>query len=152
MRSCDWAWRSLLDIGRKGNHASSGGVIDRVGEDFGGIILSCTKYGFFVELDDLFIEGLVPIASLSTWGNDEQFMFRDTDKQKEPNVAIVNQAFADKYFPGARAIGKHFWSGPREQPGTEIVGVAANTRTADLTPLLEQLEVMASHTDRAPAK
>jgi putative ABC transport system permease protein len=59
--------------------------------------------------------------------------FRDTDKQKEPNVAIVNQAFADKYFPGARAIGKHFWSGPREQPGTEIVGVAANTRTADLT-------------------
>ena len=41
---------------------------DRVGEDFGGIILSCTKYGFFVELDDLFIEGLVPIASLSGVG------------------------------------------------------------------------------------
>ncbi|HEY4381839.1 MAG TPA: RNB domain-containing ribonuclease, partial [Acidobacteriaceae bacterium] len=54
---------------------------DRVGEDFGGIILSCTKYGFFVELDDLFIEGLVPITSLSTWGSDERFMFRDTDKQ-----------------------------------------------------------------------
>ncbi|MEI9979030.1 MAG: S1 RNA-binding domain-containing protein [Edaphobacter sp.] len=31
---------------------------DRVGEDFHGIILSCTKYGFFVELDELFIEGL----------------------------------------------------------------------------------------------
>jgi ribonuclease R len=54
---------------------------DRVGEDFGGIILLCTKYGFFVELDDLFIEGLVPIASLSGWGNDERFVFRDTDKQ-----------------------------------------------------------------------
>jgi ribonuclease R len=54
---------------------------DRVGEDFGGIILSCTKYGFFVELDDLFIEGLVPITSLSTWGSDERFVFRDTDKQ-----------------------------------------------------------------------
>ena len=54
---------------------------DRVGEDFGGIILSCTKYGFFVELDDLFIEGLVPLTSLSTWGSDERFMFRDTDKQ-----------------------------------------------------------------------
>ncbi|HEX9200290.1 MAG TPA: RNB domain-containing ribonuclease, partial [Acidobacteriaceae bacterium] len=54
---------------------------DRVGEDFGGIILSCTKYGFFVELDDLFIEGLVPIATLSGWGNDERFMFRETDKQ-----------------------------------------------------------------------
>jgi ribonuclease R len=54
---------------------------DRVGEDFGGIILSCTKYGFFVELDDLFIEGMVPIASLSGWGSDERFVFRDTDKQ-----------------------------------------------------------------------
>jgi ribonuclease R len=54
---------------------------DRVGEDFGGIILSCTKYGFFVELDDLFIEGLVPISSLSGFGNDERYMFRDTDKQ-----------------------------------------------------------------------
>jgi ribonuclease R len=54
---------------------------DRVGEDFQGIILSCTKYGFFVELDDLFIEGLVPIASLSGWGTDERFVFRDSDKQ-----------------------------------------------------------------------
>ncbi len=34
---------------------------DRVGEDFNAIVLSCTKYGFFVELDDLFIEGLVPL-------------------------------------------------------------------------------------------
>jgi len=54
---------------------------DRVGEDFSGIILSCTKYGFFVELDDLFIEGLVPIASLMGWGSDERYVFRDTDRQ-----------------------------------------------------------------------
>ena len=54
---------------------------DRVGDDFQGIILSCTKYGFFVELDELFIEGLVPIASLSGWGSDERFVFRATDKQ-----------------------------------------------------------------------
>jgi len=54
---------------------------DRVGEDFDGVILSCTKYGFFVELDELFIEGLVPITSLSGWGSDERFVFRDTDKQ-----------------------------------------------------------------------
>jgi ribonuclease R len=49
---------------------------DRVGEDFKGIILSCTKYGFFVELDELFIEGLVPIASLQ----DDRYFFRDTDR------------------------------------------------------------------------
>ena len=50
---------------------------DRVGEDFHGIVLSCTKYGFFVELDDLFIEGLVPLSSLQ----DDRYMFRDTDRQ-----------------------------------------------------------------------
>jgi ribonuclease R len=50
---------------------------DRVGEDFDAIILSCTKYGFFVELDDLFIEGLVPLSSLQ----DDRYMFRDTDRQ-----------------------------------------------------------------------
>jgi ribonuclease R len=50
---------------------------DRVGEDFDGIILSCTKYGFFVELNDLFIEGMVPLSSLQ----DDRYFFRDTDRQ-----------------------------------------------------------------------
>jgi ribonuclease R len=39
---------------------------DRVGEAFGGMILNATKYGLFVELDDLFVEGLVPIQSLGS--------------------------------------------------------------------------------------
>ncbi len=34
---------------------------DRVGEDFDGLIISVTKFGFFVELTDLFVEGLVPL-------------------------------------------------------------------------------------------
>src|SRR5438034_1254382 len=38
---------------------------DRVGDDFDGLIISVTKFGFFVELTDLFIEGLVPLASLT---------------------------------------------------------------------------------------
>ena len=69
---------------------------DRVGDDFQGIILSCTKYGFFVELDELFIEGLVPIASLSGWGSDERFVFRDTDKQ------IVSSRSGRAYKMGQR--------------------------------------------------
>ncbi|MDQ6707282.1 MAG: ribonuclease R [Acidobacteriota bacterium] len=36
----------------------------RVGEDFHGLIISATKYGIFVELEELFVEGLVPIDSL----------------------------------------------------------------------------------------
>ena len=39
-------------------------MVDRVGEEFSGLIISTAKYGFFVELENLFIEGLVPIDSL----------------------------------------------------------------------------------------
>jgi ribonuclease R len=36
----------------------------RIGEDFDALIISTAKYGLFVELTDLFVEGLVPIDSL----------------------------------------------------------------------------------------
>jgi ribonuclease R len=36
----------------------------RIGEVFNGLIISTTKYGLFVELEDLFVEGLVPIDTL----------------------------------------------------------------------------------------
>jgi ribonuclease R len=44
---------------------------DRVGEEFAALVLNPAKYGLFVELTDLFVEGLVPIDSLAgdryTW-------------------------------------------------------------------------------------
>ena len=49
---------------------------DRIGEDFRAVILSVTKFGFFVELDDIFIEGLVPLNSLVG----DYYSFRDTDR------------------------------------------------------------------------
>ena len=49
---------------------------DKVGDDFPAVILSCTKYGFFVELEDMFIEGLVPLTSLVG----DHYYFRDTDR------------------------------------------------------------------------
>ena len=39
-------------------------MTERVGEDFDALIISTTKFGLFVELADLFIEGLVPIDTL----------------------------------------------------------------------------------------
>jgi ribonuclease R len=39
-------------------------MAERVGEDFDALIISTAKYGVFVELADLFIEGLVPIDTL----------------------------------------------------------------------------------------
>jgi ribonuclease R len=36
----------------------------RVGDEFDGLVISITRHGMFVELADLFVEGLVPIDSL----------------------------------------------------------------------------------------
>ena len=59
--------------------------------------------------------------------------FRSNDDGKAANVAIVNQAFADRYFPHGNAIGRKIWLNGRDKPGTEIVGVVSNGRTDDLT-------------------
>jgi ribonuclease R len=50
---------------------------DRVGEDFDGLIISVTKFGFFVELADLFIEGLVPLASLT----DDRYNYHENTRE-----------------------------------------------------------------------
>jgi ribonuclease R len=50
---------------------------DRIGEEFKGLIISVTKFGFFVELTDLFIEGLVPLATLT----DDRYVFHENTRQ-----------------------------------------------------------------------
>jgi putative ABC transport system permease protein len=59
--------------------------------------------------------------------------FRSTDDDKAPNVAIVNQAFTQRYFPNRNSVGRKFWLNRRDKPGVEIVGEIANGRTDDLT-------------------
>jgi putative ABC transport system permease protein len=58
---------------------------------------------------------------------------RATDNRTAPPVAVVNQALAERYFAGTRAIGKKLWLGGRDRPPTEIVGIVGNGRTGDLT-------------------
>jgi putative ABC transport system permease protein len=59
--------------------------------------------------------------------------FRSTDDDKAPRVAIVNQAFANRFFSRENPVGRKFWLDGRDKPGTEIVGEIANSRTDDLT-------------------
>ena len=49
----------------------------RVGEDFDSLVVSVTKFGFFVELTELFIEGLVPLSSLT----DDHYTYHDSTRQ-----------------------------------------------------------------------
>ncbi len=59
--------------------------------------------------------------------------FRANDDRNAPSVAVVNQAFVDRYFPKSAALGKKIWGNGRNRPAMEIVGVITNGRTADLT-------------------
>jgi ribonuclease R len=68
---------------------------DRVGEDFSAMILSATKYGLFVELDDLFVEGLVPIQSLGALDND-YYTYRENTRQ------IIGERWGRKFVIGQR--------------------------------------------------
>lgn len=54
--------------------------------------------------------------------------FTRQDAKENATVAIVNRRFADHFFPGKSAIGKHvgFGGGPKARLNIEIVGVVAN--------------------------
>src|SRR5258708_6435615 len=65
---------------------------DRVGEDFDGLITSVTKFGFFVELTDLFIEGLVPLNTLT----DDFYTYHENTRQ------IIGQRSRKTYGMGQR--------------------------------------------------
>jgi ribonuclease R len=50
---------------------------NRVGDEFDALIISTTKYGFFVELTDMFVEGLVPLNTLI----DDRYTYRENTRQ-----------------------------------------------------------------------
>jgi ribonuclease R len=52
-------------------------MMDRVGDEFDALIISTTRFGFFVELQDLFIEGLVPLETLPG----DRFEYRETTRK-----------------------------------------------------------------------
>ncbi|MGA9209649.1 MAG: RNB domain-containing ribonuclease [Terriglobales bacterium] len=65
---------------------------DRVGDEFDALIVSVTKFGFFVELMDMFIEGLVPIATLTG----DRYTYRENTRQ------IIGERTKKKYSLGDR--------------------------------------------------
>ncbi len=50
---------------------------ERVGSEFDGLVTSVTKFGFFVELTDLFVEGLVPLNTLI----DDRYTFHENTRE-----------------------------------------------------------------------
>jgi ribonuclease R len=65
---------------------------EKVGEEFAALVLNPAKYGLFVELTDLFVEGLVPIDSL----RDDRYTWRENTHE------IVGERWGRKFRAGDR--------------------------------------------------
>ena len=80
---------------------------DRLGDEFDGLIVSVTKFGLFVELNDMFIEGLVPLTSLT----DDRFVYHEDTRQiigqrsrKTYSLGDPIRVLVDRIDPSQRRI------------------------------------------------
>jgi predicted permease len=53
---------------------------------------------------------------------------KSSDDAKSPKVVVVNQSFANKYFPGENPIGKRFTFDTKKPDEIEIVGLAKDAK------------------------
>jgi putative ABC transport system permease protein len=60
-------------------------------------------------------------------------LYDERDRADSPKVAIVNQAFAKRYFPAGDVLGKRVGFGCEEGLCTTIVGVVGNVKQESLT-------------------
>jgi predicted permease len=58
--------------------------------------------------------------------------FEPSDTADSRRVAVVNQHFAEVFYPKQNPVGKRFWIGDRKGQALEIVGVAKNTKYISL--------------------
>ncbi len=65
---------------------------DRVGEEFAALVLNPAKFGLFVELTELFVEGLVPIDTL----RDDRYTWRENTHE------IVGERWGRRFRAGDR--------------------------------------------------
>jgi predicted permease len=59
-------------------------------------------------------------------------LFTDFDDEHAPGAAVINEAMAREFWPGADAIGQHVKLSRSAQSWTAIVGVVADARTESL--------------------
>lgn len=58
--------------------------------------------------------------------------FNDLDTDKAPQVAVVNESFAETYWPNQDPLGRRFRETSAESPWITVIGVIANARTDSL--------------------
>ncbi len=59
-------------------------------------------------------------------------LFDESDSDKAPQVAVINEAFARTYWPNQNPVGKRFRKARADSPWITVVGLIANARTESL--------------------
>ena len=59
-------------------------------------------------------------------------LFNESDNDKTPQVAVINEAFARTYWPNQNPLGKRFKRNRAESPWISVVGIISNARTESL--------------------
>ena len=89
--------------------------MDKVGDEFSGLIISTTKFGFFVELSEYFIEGIVPLERI----------FGDHYEFQENTRRIVGRRTRREFKIGDRLT-------------VRLDRINGNSRRAEFSPIMEQ--------------
>jgi ribonuclease R len=92
----------------------------RVGEDFDALVISTQKYGLFVELTDLFIEGLVPIDTLPG----DEYTYQENIRKivgrrtrREFSIGDRVRVILDRVDGNERKLQFSVWDDERKSPG-----------------------------------
>jgi predicted permease len=59
--------------------------------------------------------------------------FSDSDNESTPRVAIINEAMADRFWPGQSSIGRLFSTGDDPSHPISVIGVVKNSRNYDFS-------------------
>jgi len=95
-------------------------MAERVGEDFDALVISTAKYGLFVELTDLFIEGLVPIDTLPG----DEYTYQENIRKvvgrrtrREFSIGDKVRVILDRVDGNERKLQFSVWDDERKAPG-----------------------------------
>jgi ribonuclease R len=95
-------------------------MAERVGQDFDALVIGTAKYGLFVELADLFIEGLVPIDTLPG----DEYTYQENIRKvvgrrtrREFSIGDRVRVILDRVDGNERKLQFSVWEDERKSPG-----------------------------------
>jgi ribonuclease R len=109
---------------------------EHLGEEYEGLIISVQKFGFFVELFDIFVEGLVPINAI------EEFTgARALYREKDHAIVAMSNSGGDNRRPG-KGRSQQRSSKPGTRPGQQIYqhGDRIKVRADRIDPIRRRVE------------